>query len=57
MQHDPAITARIQKQIEAIGAETVEEALLHLLERSGIKGISTRMSSKARGTGKYSPTA
>jgi predicted transcriptional regulator len=30
--HDPAIEARIQKQIEAIGAETVEEALLHLLE-------------------------
>ena len=30
--HDPAIEARIQKQIEAIGAETAEEALLHLLE-------------------------
>lgn len=30
--HDPALEARIQKQVEAIGAETLEEALLHLLE-------------------------
>lgn len=30
--HDPALEARIQKQVEATGAATVEETLRHLLE-------------------------
>jgi hypothetical protein len=30
--HDTALEARIQKQIQATGAATAEEALLHLLE-------------------------
>ena len=30
--HDTAVEARIRKQIQATGAATAEEALLHLLE-------------------------
>ena len=30
--HDPALEARIQRQVQAIGARSVEEALLRLLE-------------------------
>jgi hypothetical protein len=30
--HDTAVEARIQKQIQATGAASAEEALLHLLE-------------------------
>jgi hypothetical protein len=30
--HDSALVARIKKQIQATGAATAEEALLHLLE-------------------------
>lgn len=30
--HDAAIEARIKKQLEVTGSETVEEVLLHLLE-------------------------
>jgi hypothetical protein len=30
--HDAALAARIQKQIQATGAASAEEALLHLLE-------------------------
>jgi len=30
--HDTALEARIQKQIEATGAASAEEALLHILE-------------------------
>jgi hypothetical protein len=30
--HDAAVEARVRRQIQAIGASTPEEALLHLLE-------------------------
>jgi hypothetical protein len=30
--HDPALEARLKRQIQATGAATPEEALLHLLE-------------------------
>lgn len=30
--HDPALEARLQKQIEKTGSSTIEEALLQLLE-------------------------
>jgi predicted transcriptional regulator len=30
--HDPALEARIQKQLQRTGSRTIEEVLLHLLE-------------------------